>query len=141
MKIEIGTHTELIKAADEIRQMVFIDEQGVPEEEIFDGLNHEAIHIVAFHDDVPVATARVIKEGASWRIALVAVDKSKRGLHLGEKVMEAAARYIMANNGRKIILTAQEEVRGFYEKLGFVQNGKAKTFESGVALIPMELCL
>ena len=141
MEISIGTHAELINAADELRRIVFIDEQDVPEEEIFDGLNFQAIHTVIFDSNTPIATARALDNGDSWRIGLVAVEKSKRGKQLGEKVMQATLEYIISKDGRKVILTAQQEVRGFYEKLGFVQCGEAEIFESGFVLIPMQLLL
>jgi len=127
--------------ADKLRRIVFIDEQGVPKEEIFDGLNFQAIHIVVFDGDMPTATARVLNNGNSWHIGLVAVDKSRRGQHLGEKVMQVAIEYIISNGGKEILLTAQQQVRGFYEKLNFAQCGEAKIFESGVILVPMKFCL
>jgi len=141
LEIKIGTHVELGKAADELRRIVFIDEQGVPEEEIFDGLNLQAIHIVVFDGNTPAATARVLNDGDSWRIGLVAVDKSRRGQHLGEKVMQVAIEYIISNGGREILLTAQQQVRGFYEKFDFVQCGEVEVFESGFVLVPMKFCL
>ena len=141
MEIKIGSHAELIKAADELRRIVFIDEQSVPEEEIFDGLNLHAIHIVIFDGKTPAATARVLNDGYSWHIGLVAVDKSKRGEHLGEKVMQAAIEHIIANGGKEILLTAQQQVSGFYEKHDFVQCGEGQAFESGVVLVPMRLHL
>ena len=141
MEIKIGNNAELIKASDELRKNVFIDEQGVPEEEIFDGLNLQAVHIVAFDGDTPVATARALNEGKSWRIGLVAVDRSRHGENLGVKVMRAAIEHIISCGGKEIVLTAQQEVCGFYEKLGFVQNAEVEVFESGFVLVPMKLCL
>ena len=141
MIIEIGTHADLIIAADKLRQQVFIDEQGVPAEEIFDGLNSQATHIVVFDCGTPVATSRVLNDGKNWHIGLVAVDKSKRGMHLGEKVMQASIEHIMSNGGREILLTAQQQVCEFYEKLGFIQSGEVEVFESGFVLVPMKLNL
>ena len=141
LEIKIGTHAELIKVADELRRIVFIDEQGVPEEEIFDGLNHQAIHIVIFDNDAPVATARALNDGGSWRIGLVAVDKLRRGKQLGEKVMQIAIEHIISCDGKEILLTAQQQVSKFYKKLGFMQYGEVEVFESGFVLVPMKLCL
>ena len=123
MNIKIGTYTELSDAFVELRRKVFIDEQGVPKEEVFDELDFTAKHIVLFDNEVPLATARVIRENDSWRIGLVAVDESKRGQHLGVKVMRSAIEYVNANGGKVISLTAQQQVSGFYQKLGFVQCG------------------
>lgn len=141
MEIKIGTHVELSKAADELRRIVFINEQGIPEEEIFDGLNVQAVHIVVFDGNTPIATARVLNEGDSWRIGLVAVDKLSRSQHLGEKVMQIAIEYIISNSGKEILLTSQQQVSGFYEKFGFVQCGEVEILESGFVLVPMKFCL
>jgi len=141
LETKIGAHVELAKAADELRRLVFIDEQGVPEEEILDGLNAQAIHIVVFDGHIPVATARVLNDGDNWRIGLVAVDKSRRGQYLGEKVMQAAIEYITSKDGKEILLTAQKQVCGFYEKLNFVQCGEIEVFESGFVLVPMKFSL
>ncbi|ADY55292.1 GCN5-related N-acetyltransferase [Syntrophobotulus glycolicus DSM 8271] len=136
--IKIGTYAELGTAADELRRQVFIDEQGVPEEEIFDGLSGQAVHTVVFDGGVPVATVRMRQDGDSWRIGLVAVDKSRRGQHLGEKMMRTAMAYIAVHDGREIALTAQQQAKGFYEKLGFRQCGEIKVLESGFVLVPMK---
>ncbi len=139
LKIEIGAYDALIKAADELRRIVFIDEQGIPENEIFDGLNIQATHIVIFNSNVPIATARIINNGHNWRIGLVAVSKSMRGQHMGESVMKAAIEHITSNGGEEILLTAQQQVCKFYEKFGFCQCGEAETLESGFVLVPMKL--
>ena len=141
LEIKTGTYFELGTAADELRRLVFIDEQGVPEEEVFDALNLQAIHIVAFDADKPAATARVWSNGDVWRIGLVAVAREKRSQHVGESVMRAAIKYIASNGGREIFLTAQQEVCGFYETFGFTPCGEAEVFESGFVLVPMKLCL
>jgi len=124
--------------ADKLKQSVFIEEQGIPKDEIFDGLDDKAVYVVIWDGKNPVATARVIRENDVWRIGLVAVDKSMRGKHLGEKVMKAAMEYILDQEGNEIVLTAQQEVCGFYEKLGFKRYGEVITFESGFVLVPMK---
>jgi predicted GNAT family N-acyltransferase len=136
--IKIGTYAELGTAADELRHKVFIDEQGVPEDEVFDGLSGQAVHAVVFDGGALVATARMRQDGDSWRIGMVAVDKSRRGKHLGEKVMRAAMEYIASHDGREIVLTAQQQAKGFYEKLGFMQCGEVEVFGSGFVLVPMK---
>ena len=137
MNIETGNSTKLIAAADVLWQKVFIDEQGVPADEVCDGLNEMSVHSVVFDGLLPVATARATKCDESWRIGLVAVDKSMRGKGLGEKVMQAAINYISSCGGGEIILSAQQQVQGFYEKLGFEQSGEVTVFESGFVLVPM----
>ena len=138
MKIKIGTYTELGAAADELRRKIFIEEQKVPEGEVFDGLSEQCSHVVIFDCNIPVATARLIQSGKSWRIGLVAVDQSRRGQHLGEKVMRTSMNYILSRGGEESLLTAQLQARGFYEKLGFHSCGENQVFESGFILVPMK---
>ena len=138
MQIKVGTDIDLVAVANELRCKVFVDEQGVPEDEVIDGLNDKAVHVVIFVCSVPIATARVIRlDSKNYKIGLVAVAQSMRGRHLGEKVMRAAMDYISLCNGSNIFLTAQKQAVGFYEKLGFEQFGVAKCLESGFALVPM----
>jgi len=64
---------------------------------LIDGLNGNAVHVVIFACNTPIATARVImfdSKRKQYRIGLVAVDQSRRGQHLGEKVMRVAMDYI-----------------------------------------------
>jgi NAD(P)-dependent dehydrogenase (short-subunit alcohol dehydrogenase family) len=68
----------------------------------------------------------------------VAVKKSRRGEHLGEKIMQEAMKFIALHNGHEILLTAQSEVKRFYECLGFEQDGDVISFESGFVLVPMK---
>jgi predicted GNAT family N-acyltransferase len=139
--IKIGTYAEFGNAADILRRKVFIDEQGVPETEVFDGLSVNALHTIAFDDKMPVATARVLQDGTNYRIGLVAVDKARRGQQFGERVMRKAMEYIASHGGREISLTAQKQASGFYEKLGFEQCGEVVFYESGFILVPMKYVL
>jgi len=141
LKIKIDTSTDLCAAADKLRRTVFIDEQGMPEEEVFDGLSGQAIHIVVFDGCTSVATARLLKTHDNWQVGLVAVIQSRRGQHFGEKVMQAAIEFIISNGGKEILLTAQQQAYKFYEKLGFEQCGEVTVFESGFVLVPMKRIL
>jgi len=138
--MKIGNASEICLLADELRHRVFIEEQGVPLDEVFDEKSESAVHVVLLEGDTPAATARIVREGDAWRIGLVAVDKCMRGKGLGEKIMLAAMDYIVAQAGSEIILTAQQEVCGFYEKLGFEEYGERIIFESGFVLVPMKKC-
>ena len=138
LEIKIGCTVELVAAADALRQEVFIDEQGVPYDEIFDGMNKDSVHFVIFDESTPIATARALNNNGSWRIGLVAVKKSSRGERLGNKVMHEVMNYIASCNGHEIFLTAQSTVRHFYERFGFEQDGDLISFESGFVLVPMK---
>ncbi len=138
-EIKIGTYKKVGAIADELRRCVFIDEQCIPEAEVFDGLHESAVHVVAYKGNTPVATARVRRDGDVWHIGLVAVDKQHRRQHLGEKVVKTAINHIKNQGGGEVLLTSQQQVQGFYEKFGFEAIGKVETLESGFVLVPMKL--
>lgn len=137
-QIRTGGDPALFAASSALRRRVFILEQGVPEDEVFDGADEGAVHAVVFDAGEPVAAARSVQNGASWQIGWVAVDPSRRGAGLGRIVMEAAMKAAAERGGGEILLTAQQHATGFYEKLGFTQCGEAETLESGFVLVPMK---
>ena len=135
---QTGAYPALISAANELRRKVFIDEQGVPAEEVLDEIDCEDVHVVIFDGDAPVATAKVAALGGGrYRIGLVAVDATKRGQQLGKMVMLTALEYVSSQGGTEVLVASQQQAVGFYEKFGFKQNGKAEHLESGFVLVPM----
>ena len=112
-----------MKAVLDIRARVFIEEQNVPENEERDGRDGEAIHLIAFEDDAPVGTARMLIEGATGKIGRVAVLREKRGTGLGKALIHAALDELRSLGLEKAKLGAQTHAIGFYESLGFVATG------------------
>ncbi len=106
-----------------IRARVFIDEQNVPEAEERDGKDAEAIHLIAFDQDQPVGTARLLTKGDTGKIGRVAVLKEKRGSGLGKAIMQAALDTLRAEGMTRAKLGAQTHAIGFYEALGFAAEG------------------
>ncbi|WP_073330171.1 GNAT family N-acetyltransferase [Wenxinia saemankumensis] len=108
-----------------IRRTVFIEEQRVPEAEEWDGLDGEAIQLVAFDGDRAVGTARILTGDGYGKIGRVAVLKEGRGLGTGAALMRAAIERLRATPGiREARLGAQTHALGFYERLGFVAHGE-----------------
>ncbi len=123
MTLSIGLTTDLA-ACHAIRRAVFIEEQNVPEAEEIDNLDAEALHVLAHDDGRPVATARLFIKGDTGKIGRVAVLKSHRGTGLGAQIMRASLDILKAQPGvSKAFLSAQTQVIGFYETLGFTAHG------------------
>ncbi len=57
----------------EIRRVVFIQGQNVPEAEERDGKDKDALHFIAFEDELPVGTARILLNDGIGKIGRVAV--------------------------------------------------------------------
>lgn len=117
--------TRDIATCQRLRRVVFIDEQGVSEEDEVDGLDGAAIHLLAFHGEVPVGTARLLVKGATGKIGRVCVLPEARGLGLGALLIEAALAELRRQPGvSEAYLGAQSHATGFYKTLGFAVEGE-----------------
>lgn len=122
--IEQADGLNMLPAARNLRQAVFVEEQGFKQE--FDETDQLARHVLIRADGVPAATGRAFP-GASagiYTIGRVAVAKPLRGAGLGRVVMEELERYIRAQGGVMVELMAQEQARGFYASLGYQPTGE-----------------
>jgi len=87
MRIEV---TRDIATCQHLRRIVFIDEQGVSEADEVDGLDDQAIHLLAWDGDRPVGTARMLVQGTTGKIGRVCVLAEARGAGLGAALIQAA---------------------------------------------------
>lgn len=112
----------LPEAAHALRQEVFIDEQGFAQE--FDEQDRSAFHITLYEDGQAVACCRIFPDGpAAWHVGRVAVRKSCRGRGLGAQVMAQAEAAGAARGAAVMVLSAQVQAAGFYQRLGYKQIG------------------
>jgi ElaA protein len=115
--------TEDLPACWTIRRVVFIEEQAVPEDLEVDGLDPEALHLLATLDDRPVGTARMLLKGDTGKIGRVAVLKEARGQGIGAALIRAAVEELTARGLARAKLGSQTHAIPFYEGLGFVAEG------------------
>jgi len=73
----------------EIRRIVFIEEQNVPEDLERDAYDQTAAHFLAYLDGAAVGTARVVRKGNDAKIGRVAVLKPARGTRQGQALIGA----------------------------------------------------
>lgn len=117
--------TRDIATCQHLRRVVFIDEQGVSEADDVDGLDDSALHLLAWDGERPVGTARLLVKGATGKIGRVCVLAEARGKGLGASLILAALDEFRRVPGlREATLGSQSHATGFYEKLGFVIEGK-----------------
>lgn len=114
--------TTLPQDAKNIRIEVFMKEQGFENE--FDEIDNLCHHIVAFDEGKPIGTCRFFKENNHYTIGRVAVLKEYRNQHIGNVLLESAAKEIKKLNGDLIVVHAQVRVSSFYEKQGYIQFGQ-----------------
>jgi len=107
-----------------IRTEVFIGEQNVPADLELDNLEAACLHYLAEENGAPVAAARLLPKGAWAKIQRVCVAKSHRGTGLGADLMRFIVADAQAQGFKAAILGSQTYAIPFYEKLGFVAEGR-----------------
>jgi predicted GNAT family N-acyltransferase len=133
---EVASGSPLLEAALELRREVFVAEQGVPAELEIDELDPGAIHLVAILDGAVIGTLRILQHEGAAKVGRVAVRAAARRAGIGGKLMERAAEIARERGFTEIILHAQLTVAGFYQRLGYVEEG-APFEEAGIPHIAM----
>ncbi|MCP3031859.1 GNAT family N-acetyltransferase [Halobacillus sp. A1] len=104
------------------RVKVFVVEQTCYYQEV-DGQDDDCLHIWKEENGRIVTYCRIVppvKDGDSYSIGRVLVEKESRGRGLGREIMERAIHIIIEEIGAKTIaLHAQDYLRNFYRSFGF----------------------
>jgi predicted GNAT family N-acyltransferase len=122
-----------------VRTSVFIEEQRVPMELEFDGLDERCHHVLALEDGEPIGTGRLDLDygGKVGRLAVLA--RHRRG-GVGRALMERLHEVARARGARKVWCHAQLTAAPFYERLGYRRLGPVFE-EAGIDHVRMELDL
>ena len=124
ISLELVDYTDKISEIKPIRIQVFQVEQGVDPTLEFDALDETSEHILAYLDNQPVGTLRIrYLDNQLAKIERLAVLSTARGQGIGRKLTEKAIEVIEQKQISKVMIHAQEYVKGLYEKLGFEQVG------------------
>ena len=126
-----------VEAALDLRYRVFCGEQGVTLAADQDGLDPEALHVVAFEDGRLVGTCRVVFDNGVARLGRMAVEPDLRGRGVGAAVLEVAEQESRAAGAHRIRLHAQTAARSLYERGGFEVQGE-EFMEEGIPHLTME---
>lgn len=102
-----------------IRQQVFMLEQGVSEEEEWDGKDPEAIHFLAYRGNEPVGCARLLPDGKIGRMAVLAPYR-RQGI--GSALLQHVIHYA-EHNFPELFLDAQVQAQDFYSRFAFFAEG------------------
>lgn len=133
----MGEWREMQPRIKPIRKAVFIDEQHVPVELEWDGLDAECTQLLAFVGDNAVGTARMTPGG---KIGRMAVLSEWRGRGVGSQLLTRLVNVARAAQLPKVILDAQIEAIPFYSRFGFeVTSGPF--LDAGIKHQKMQLTL
>ena len=135
--VEADWHTRK-RVLQEIRRLVFIVEQHVPQDEEWDGRDEDSWHWIATDaSDVPIGTGRLLPDGQIGRMAVL---NEHRGRGIGFAILEAAVDKARRLGMAEVFLHAQKHAIGFYEKAGFEPFGD-EFDEAGIPHLAMRQTL
>jgi predicted GNAT family N-acyltransferase len=119
--IRWATGPEDLRGALAVREQVFCREQGVPRSEELDGLDGDALHLVALQPDGErvIGTLRLLLAGSTARIGRVAVERDLRRRGVASGMLEQALDRARERGCRRARLAAQLNATGLYERAGF----------------------
>lgn len=136
LNVVAGTWEDLYFDAQFVREEVFIKEQKVPAELEIDSVDPVCLHVVVYDErDNAIGTGRLMP---NHHIGRIAVLKEYRGQHIGAMILEKLIKAARRREVDSVVLNAQLQAKGFYEKFGFVAEG-AEFEEAGIPHIAMRL--
>jgi predicted GNAT family N-acyltransferase len=135
IRIEPADTPDLLNEARHIRKVVFIEEQGCPEELEWE-FEEESAHYVALLDDMAVGTARWRRTGNGIKYERFAVLPEYRNKKVGEALLHKLLKDTK-EAGQTIYLHAQLAAKNFYLRNGFKPVGE-EFVEADIRHVKME---
>jgi len=122
VEIADWSRTEQRQALLDLRDTVFIQEQGVPEQRERDGLDIDCWHVLA-RDEAgqPIGCGRL---SPAHKIGRMAVLPDWRGQGVGAALLRELVSRASTQGWSEVTLDAQVNAVGFYECAGFVAHGE-----------------
>jgi predicted GNAT family N-acyltransferase len=119
--IRWASSAEDLAGALAVREEVFCGEQGVTIEEEHDGLDADALHLLALDPtrDEAVGTLRLRLLDGEARIGRVAVRRAWRRRGIALRMLSLALERALAEGCGRALLAAQLEALALYEQAGF----------------------
>ena len=120
-----GVNDPLFSKCRNIREIVFIVEQEVEEEEEFDEFEDSSFHFLLELDGEAVGTARWRRIGEKIKLERFAILKEHRNKGLGDFLVKEVIQDVLAErkNEEIIYLHAQLKAMPLYSRCGFEQVG------------------
>jgi predicted GNAT family N-acyltransferase len=138
VEVRPARDSEEVGQALALREQVFCVEQGVELAADRDGLDDQAIQIVAIDAGRVIGTCRVlVDDGGIGRLGRMAVEGPSRGRGLGAAILAAAERSARDAGASLMRLHAQRYVEDLYRAAGYTTFGEPFV-EEGIPHVSME---
>ena len=135
IQIRMANWREEGAALQAVRDIVFIQEQQVPVELEWDGLDADCIHMLAFSGEKPIGTARLLLNGHIGRMAVL---KNWRNQGVGSAMLQRLLDEIRNRGIQYAVLNAQIAAADFYRRIGFQTEGE-EFMDAGIPHVCMVL--
>jgi predicted GNAT family N-acyltransferase len=126
-----------LAAALALREEVFVGEQGVTVAADRDGLDLEALQLVAVEDEILGTCRMLIEPGGTARFGRLCVRASARGRGVAAALLETAEREARGAGAVRIGMHAQTDALPLYEHAGYTPYGD-RFDEEGIEHVGME---
>ena len=136
MTVRLARDRAEVDAALALRVKVFCEEQGVSREDELDGLDEQALQIVALDESGIIATCRLRDLGAEWKLERMAVEARVRGLGVGARLLAGAEAEARDRGAEQMALHAQIRAEPFYAANGYAPEGE-RFMDAGIEHIAM----
>lgn len=137
LSLQIVAWHQAETALRQIREQVFMQEQSVPADLEWDGLDAEAKHLLLNIGQQPVACARLLP---TQHLGRMAVLPEWRGKGLGTRLMQCAVDYAQHQTWHAIHISAQIQALGFYQRFGFTVTSEPY-WDAGILHCDMRLVI
>jgi len=127
-----------LEEAFEVRREVFVEEQGISEDLVFDGHDGEALHMVVKDGQRVIGTARVLLLADNQeKLERMAVLKPFRHKGIGRGIVSFLNKEMRKRQLEQVVLHAQYTVVAFYKSCGFEESG-SPFWEAGLKHVKMQ---
>jgi len=121
---KLATGDVELQEAFEVRRQVFVQEQGIAEDLVFDGRDSEAVHMVVKDDERVIGSARIqFLADNQAKLERMAVLKHYRCKGIGREMLLFLDTIWKDKQIQQVIIHAQLEVVPFYKSCGFHEVG------------------
>jgi putative N-acetyltransferase (TIGR04045 family) len=130
LDVRVASSAEDVAAHHAIRRAVFVDEQGIFEEDDRDAWDDAAVKVVAVSGDRIVGAVRLypIDEAGLWKGDRLAVLRDARRLHVGAPLVRFAVRTAGERGGTRMIAKIQARNVAFFRHLGWTSVGDPRDY-------------
>jgi predicted GNAT family N-acyltransferase len=124
LSYKLVTSDKEYKGAFEVRRQVFVDEQGISEDLVFDGHDEEALQMVVKDGERVIGTARVQFLAANQaKLERMALLKPFQNKGIGKRMVSFLNEELKNRQVEQVVLHAQYKVVAFYKSCGFKETG------------------